>query len=57
VNGHAARRESKSKGIRWRALVFVDAAHGGPRTETHGTYDLKLPEPESVFLTARIGLR
>lgn len=41
MNGHAARRESKSKGVRWRALVFVDAEHGGPRTETHGTFDLK----------------
>lgn len=41
MNGHAAKRSSRTKGDRWRALVFVDAAHGGPRTETHGTYALK----------------
>jgi len=41
VNGHVQRRQSKTLGIRWRALLFVDAAHGGPRTEVLGTFALK----------------
>ena len=39
MNGHIDRRTSKTKGTRYRVLVFVDRAHGGPRWETHGTYD------------------
>lgn len=41
MNGHSRKRESASKGIRWQALVFVDAGHGGPRTEAHGTFARK----------------
>jgi hypothetical protein len=41
VNGHAVKRESKTKGVRWRAFVYIDAEHGGPRWERHGTFDLK----------------
>jgi hypothetical protein len=39
VNGHVERRVSKTKGTRYRVLVFVDAEHGGPRWQTCGTYD------------------
>jgi hypothetical protein len=39
VNGHVESRDSKTKGRRYRVLVFVDGEHGGPRWETHGTYD------------------
>lgn len=41
MNGHSQRRESKTLGVRWRALLFVDAAHGGPRWQVLGTYALK----------------
>ncbi len=41
MNGHSVRRVSQSKGTRWQAIVYVDAAHGGPRREVVGTYDLK----------------
>jgi hypothetical protein len=27
VNGHSRKRESATKGVRWEALVFVDAGH------------------------------
>jgi hypothetical protein len=39
MNGHVEKRASKTKGTRYRVLVFVDADHGGPRWETHGTFD------------------
>lgn len=39
MNGHIEKRTSKTRGTRYRVLVFVDADHGGPRWETHGTFD------------------
>lgn len=39
MNGHVESRDSKTKGRRYRVLVFVDSEHGGPRWQTHGTYD------------------
>ena len=32
------KRESKTQGVRWRVRISVDADHGGPRVEYHGTY-------------------
>ena len=31
MNGHVEARDSKTKGRRYRVLVFVDTEHGGPR--------------------------
>ena len=38
MNGHVERRESKTRGVRYRALLFVDAEHGGPRSVTQPRY-------------------
>lgn len=37
MNGHVERRPGK-RGVHWRVLIHVDAAHGGPARKSGGTY-------------------
>lgn len=42
MNGHIERCESKLTGkVSWKVRLYVDAAHGGPKRKSGGTYPLE----------------